>query len=153
MSRSTRNLASCLAAAALLCGSAVGQVAAAAPDQPAYVVPVYGPIVTQTPERLFLIAKINIPPGGYVDWHTHPGFTSVTVEGEGTFSLMHRNCSVREFTAGDTFIPPRSVHTARNFSDDWVTGVATFYVRGQKPTIPADAKTDERLDARCGLAE
>ena len=152
MSRSTRNLASCLAAVALLGGSAVAPVAAA-PEQPFYLDTVYGPVVTQTPERLLMIARINIPPGGYVDWHNHPGFTSVTVEGEGTFSLMSRNCSVQEFTDGDSFIPPRALHTARNFSDEWVTGVATFYVRGSKPTIMADARTDERLDARCGLAE
>ena len=114
--------------------------------------PVAGPTEV-APNRTVLVARINIPPGGYVDWHRHPGMTSVTVEGDGTFTLMSMNCTSTEYTAGESFNPPLSWHTARNFSDEHVVGVATFVFRGDKPTIMAKPRLDANLDRRCGLEE
>lgn len=155
--RTTRSLATRLgaglAAAALLATASAGTSAAdeAGPNPVFSFVKVYETTTTR-PDRTILIAEIHIPPGGGVDWHRHPGLTSVTVMGEGTFTLMEQNCSSTEYHAGDTFVPPYNWHTARNFSDQPVIGRATFVYHGDRPTILAPQSLDDNLDRNCGLA-
>ncbi|MCK0113256.1 hypothetical protein MWU75_13995 [Ornithinimicrobium sp. F0845] len=154
-SRRLARLGAVLASVALMTSASIGvSTAQEAPDPPFWIEmpPVAGPTEV-APNRTVLVARINIPPGGYVDWHRHPGMTSVTVEGDGTFTLMSTNCTATDYTAGDSFNPPLSWHTARNVSDLHVVGVATFVFRGNKPTIMAKSRLDANLDRRCGLAE
>lgn len=142
-----------LATVALLGSASVGAASAdeAGPDPAFWVVPV-SKTTTTSPDRTILVAEINIPPGGGVDWHRHPGLTSVTVKGSGTFTLMEQNCNSTEYVEGETFVPPYNWHTARNFSDEHVIGRATFVFRGDAPTLMAPQSLDDNLDRNCELA-
>lgn len=103
--------------------------------------------------RTTVAAKIHIPPGGGVDWHTHPGQVYVIVTGGGELTLLTTGCQRLSQPTGTAFQPPRSAHTARNYSDEPLTLVATFHIRGPKPTVMVDPGEDMRLDERCGLEE
>lgn len=142
-----------MAATALLGTVSVGAAAAdeAGPDPEFWVVPV-SKTTSTSPNRTTIVARIHMPPGGGVDWHRHPGLTSVTVEGEGRLTLVRQNCTSSTYPSGETFSPPLNWHTARNFSDKHVVAFATFVVRGDKPTLMADQPLDDNLDRRCGLS-
>lgn len=103
--------------------------------------------------RTTVAAKIHIPPGGGVDWHTHPGQVYVIVAGGGELTLLTTGCRRLSQPTGTAFQPPRSAHTARNYSDEPLTLVATFHIRGPKPTVMVDPGRDAQLDERCGLEE
>lgn len=102
--------------------------------------------------RNVVTAKIILQPGGYIDWHTHPGLALGIVTGGGTLTIVTTGCGELTYPTGEAFTPPRSVHTARNRSDAPLTILGTFFVKG-KPTVMADPAKDARLDARCGLDE
>lgn len=116
--------------------------------------------VTVTPQasgdlghgRTLIIAQIDIEPGGYVDWHTHPGLTLGAVK-QGHLTLVTTGCKHLEYPAGTAFTAPRAAHTARNFGTETMSVLVTFRVKGTIPTILVDAHKDARLDARCGFAD
>lgn len=116
--------------------------------------------VTVTPQasgdlgngRTLIVAEINIEPGGYVDWHTHPGLTLGAVK-QGQLTIVTTGCRNLEYPTGTAFTAPSAAHTARNFGNETASVLVTFRVKGTTPTILVDADRDARLDARCGFAD
>ncbi len=103
--------------------------------------------------RNVFVSKITIEPGGYVDWHTHPGLTLGVVTGGGTMTIVTTGCNELTYPTGTAFTAPKAAHTARNFSSETFTAVVTFMVKGTAPTVFVDPARDVQLDERCGFAD
>lgn len=66
----------------------------------------------------FIVAEVTWTPGGTSGWHHHPGPVLVNVV-EGELELVwERDCTPRSYAAGESFLDPGEVHTARNTDDD-----------------------------------
>jgi quercetin dioxygenase-like cupin family protein len=138
-------------AAAALVGVLLPIASASAPEPPFTSEPVARGALDDT--RNVVVAKITLQPGGYVDWHTHPGLTLGVVTGGGTLTIVKDGCRHLTYPTGTAFTAPRDAHTARNFSEQTLTVVATFRIKGPMPTIFVSPERDAQLDARCGLEE
>lgn len=77
------------------------------------------PIVVEMDDASTLVvAEVTWTPGGTSGWHRHPGPVLVNVV-EGELELVwERDCVPRTYAAGESFLDPGEVHTARNTSDD-----------------------------------
>lgn len=65
-----------------------------------------------------VVAEVTWTPGGTSGWHRHPGPVLVNVV-EGELELIwERDCTPRTYGAGESFLDPGEVHTARNTDDD-----------------------------------
>jgi quercetin dioxygenase-like cupin family protein len=87
-------------------------------------------------------ARITIPPGAVLPWHTHPGPVLINVaDGDFVYRLAV-DCVDRAYTAGEALIDAGgdNVHTAYNPGHHDTTVVATFLgAPADGPlTIPAD---------------
>lgn len=140
-------------AATAIAGATLTSTAVADEHVPPFTAELVARGTLSSPERTVITTKIHLEPGGYVDWHRHPGKTTGIVTGEGTFSILDRSCGAHVYESGEAFHPPLQTHTARNFSDGPVTLVLTYEVRGEAPTIFASSEVDDTLDAACGLEE
>lgn len=99
------------------------------------------PLGIETPggrQTEVVAARIHLDPGESIFWHAHPGPTIGVVSGDGTLSIVRADdCSSADYAAGDSFLAPETVHTARNDSDAALDVQATFVVpAGAKPTVP-----------------
>ena len=76
------------------------------------------PIVVDLDDASTLVvAEVTWTPGGTSGWHRHPGPVLVNVV-EGELELVwERDCVPRIYTAGESFLDPGEIHTARNTSD------------------------------------
>ena len=76
------------------------------------------PIVVDLDDASTLVvAEVTWTPGGTSGWHRHPGPVLVNV-GEGELELVwERDCVPRTYTAGESFLDPGEIHTARNTSN------------------------------------
>lgn len=76
------------------------------------------PIVVDLDDASTLVvAEVTWTPGGTSGWHRHPGPVLVNVV-EGELELVwERDCVPRTYTAGESFLDPGEIHTARNTSD------------------------------------
>ncbi|WP_194288537.1 cupin domain-containing protein [Ornithinicoccus halotolerans] len=140
-------------AATTIAGATLTGTAVADEHEPPFTAELVARGALSSPERTVITAKIHLQPGGYVDWHRHPGKTTGIVTGGGAFTILDRGCGAHRYASGEAFHPPRQTHTARNFSDAPVTLVLTYEVRGEAPTIFASPEVDDTLDAACGLEE
>lgn len=77
------------------------------------------PIVVDLDDASTLVvAEVSWTPGGTSGWHRHPGPVLVNVV-EGELELVwERDCAPRTYAAGESFLDPGEVHTARNTDDD-----------------------------------
>ena len=101
---------------------------------------VNGPIKIKTDHPSdFVVQTINVAPGGFSGWHTHPGATLVTVK-SGTLVLTDRHCNSTTYEAGDAFFQPANeVHNATNPSAHDSTVLWTAYVLPVGAAIRTDA--------------
>lgn len=76
------------------------------------------PIVVDLDDASTLVvAEVTWTPDGSSGWHRHPGPVLVNVV-EGKLDLVwERDCVPRTYAAGESFLDPGEVHTARNTSD------------------------------------
>ena len=89
-----------------------------------------------------ITAKLTVPPGASVDWHTHPG-PGIAVVAQGEITLTFGpDCESRAYPAGSALIHGAESHAdlAENLGDtDLVIYVTFFGVPPGPPTVPADA--------------
>lgn len=65
-----------------------------------------------------VVAEVTWTPGGTSGWHRHPGPVLVNVV-EGELEVVwERDCVPRTYAAGESFLDPGEIHTARNTDDD-----------------------------------
>ena len=75
----------------------------------------------------------DIPPGGEVPWHTHPGVEMAYVE-TGELELWMAGQPVRKLGPGDSFMAARGVvHGGRNSGDGPARLVITYVVDRDEP--------------------
>lgn len=75
----------------------------------------------------------DIPPGGQVPWHTHPGVEIAYVE-TGEMELWMAGEPIRRLGPGDSFMAPRGVvHGGRNVGDTPARLVITYVVDDGAP--------------------
>jgi quercetin dioxygenase-like cupin family protein len=74
-----------------------------------------------------VVIKVTIPPGGFINWHTHPGPGTVAVA-EGTLTITYaHDCTARDYDKGQAFLDPGSmVHRADNNGATDVIAYVTF---------------------------
>lgn len=80
---------------------------------------------------------VHLEPGGFIDWHRHPGPVTGTVVGEGTFTVLHADgCHAVEYEDSETFVErPNMIHQARNDSDLPLDIYVTYFIPdGADPT-------------------
>ena len=79
------------------------------------------------------IVTRDIPPGGEVPWHTHPGVEIAYVE-SGMAELTMEGREPQLLIAGQSFMAPRGVaHAGRNPGDEPVRLVITYIVDKDAP--------------------
>ncbi len=102
-------------------------------------------------------AYVNIPPGGGIDWHTHPGPTFGIVTGGGALTILNDECVAKVHETGDAFVEGTAIHTARNYSNAPVTVRVTFFLPHTSPPTPPTVfltpADDDVMDAYCGLVD
>lgn len=86
------------------------------------------------------IVTRDIPPGGEVPWHTHPGVEIAYVE-SGVAELTIAGKDPQLLNAGESFMAPRGIaHSGRNPGDQPARLVITYIVDKDAPLrTPADA--------------
>lgn len=92
------------------------------------------------PGREAVIARVEIAPGGFASWHTHPG-DEISYIVEGQAELMMAGKPNRMVKAGEGFvIPAGTVHAAKN-NGSVPTKLAGVYVveKGKPLATPAPA--------------
>lgn len=95
-----------------------------------------------------LVAKITIPDGAQVAWHSHSGPVFGVNAGPGTITSFHGDdCEPGEYPPGSTLFDrgQHSVHGVFNNSGQDVVVYATFLGVQDSPLIPADSPEE------CGL--
>ena len=80
----------------------------------------------------FVMAEVDVEPGGTSGWHTHPGPALVIVK-EGMITLYDghdADCAPRVYGPGESFVDEGGdhVHIARNETDEPVTLLVTFII-------------------------
>jgi quercetin dioxygenase-like cupin family protein len=96
----------------------------------------------------FVVQVIRWAPGATTGWHTHPGVTTVFVQG-GVLTLYHADCSSQSFQAGERFTQPANeLHVARNESSIPLVVVAIY------PAFPPGApiRIDQPKPPGCSVA-
>lgn len=89
-----------------------------------------------------VVQKVTIDPGATAAWHTHPGAETAIVAA-GTLTLFRgedKECTPREFKAGEVIVGDGRVHQAKNLGQDPVQIVVTYYdvPTGTAAASPAD---------------
>jgi quercetin dioxygenase-like cupin family protein len=95
----------------------------------------------------FVIQVVKIAPGGTTGWHTHPGNTTVFVQG-GVLTLYHADCASQSFQAGERFTQvANEVHVARNEGSVPLVFVAIY------PAFPpgAPVRVDQPKPPTCNV--
>jgi quercetin dioxygenase-like cupin family protein len=90
------------------------------------------------PGREALVASVEIPPGGFAGWHTHPG-DEMSYVMEGEFVLLIAGQPPKQYKPGEGFvIPAGTVHSAKNPGTTVTRIVGVYYNEKGKPlAIPA----------------
>jgi uncharacterized protein GlcG (DUF336 family) len=86
----------------------------------------------------------NFPNGGSSGWHTHPGFSLITVT-QGTLTVYDDTCTPSYYSAGKTFVDAGGshVHLIRNDGTTEAKGYAVQFVptavgsSGRRVDVPA----------------
>ncbi len=92
------------------------------------------------PGREAIIARVDVAPGGFASWHTHPGDEVSYVE-EGETELSVAGQSPRLIKAGEGFVIPAGVvHSAKNHGTVTAKLVGVYVLEKGKPlATPAAA--------------
>ncbi len=97
-----------------------------------------------------VLQQLIISPGGHTGWHSHPGPVVVLVKaGEVTLTVAGDPCTVRTYSAGQSFVdgPNDHVQIARNEGSVNLEAWVTYF------DVPADGifRIDEPDPGTCGF--
>jgi quercetin dioxygenase-like cupin family protein len=86
-----------------------------------------------------VIVEAEIPPGGFVAWHTHPGIESTYLT-SGGFELMVKGQPNRTLAAGDGLqVPPVTPHAVQNGSAPSKIAATYIVKKGEPLATPVPA--------------
>jgi quercetin dioxygenase-like cupin family protein len=87
----------------------------------------------------FYVQQLELAPGGYSGWHTHPGLLVGTVV-SGAIDFYDANCQIHSFTSGQVFLENNQVHGIINTgSVDAVLSIAYLVKHNAARRMEADA--------------
>ncbi len=85
------------------------------------------------PNREAVVARVEIAPGGFAGWHTHPG-DEISYVAEGEVVLLMAGQAPRKVIAGEGFVVPAgAVHNAKNEGVAATKLVGVYVVEKGKP--------------------
>lgn len=107
--------------------------------------------VPTAPEQMVHVQTRDLPAGGSIPWHTHPGVEIAYVE-SGRVELKMAGGKVLQLEPGGHFVVPRGVvHAGRNIGEEPARLVLTYVIdKGAALRIPADPPEHE-ADAKVSI--
>lgn len=87
----------------------------------------------------YILARLQIPPGGHSGWHRHPGILLAAVK-SGQVDFYDENCAMSRFGAGSVYTENDAVHGIYNSGNVTAELFITFLVKhgaGRRLDSPA----------------
>jgi quercetin dioxygenase-like cupin family protein len=76
----------------------------------------------------YIVAHLQIPPGGHSGWHSHPGVLVAAVK-SGQIDFYDQNCTLSRIGAGSVYTENNDVHAIYNSGNEAAELYITFLVK------------------------
>jgi quercetin dioxygenase-like cupin family protein len=76
----------------------------------------------------YILAHLQIPPGGHSGWHSHPGVLVAAVK-SGQIDFYDQSCTATRIAAGGVYTENNSVHAIYNSGNETAELYITFLVK------------------------